>query len=494
MVMLITYADRFAGSLEGLNALLESRFPELFSGVHILPFYTPIDGADAGFDPINHLVVDPRIGSWVDIQRIGESYSVMADMIVNHISAESELFHDVLHRGQESPSWDLFLRKTDVFEGDDDAVADGVEKIYRPRPGAPFTAQTLDTGEVHEFWTTFSSKQLDIDVESASGQHYLESILSQLSAAGVREVRLDAAGYAIKRRNTSCFMLPETFDFIAQLSNSAGRRGIETLVEVHAHFEVQREIAERVDRVYDFALPPLVLHALYTNDCAPLKHWLDIAPRNCVTVLDTHDGIGIVDVGPDSERPGLLNETQIDSLVETIHAKTGGSSRLASGQAASNLDIYQVNSTYYDALGGIDIDYLIARAIQLFVPGKPQVYYVGLMAGGNDMELVERTGVGRDINRHYFTAGEVDEALRRPVVAELLQLIRLRNSLDVFSGEFSLEDTGGSELALCWQRGQDHCRLFVSLKDRRALIAGEEAGETYKHEVGMLLEKALVAI
>ncbi len=157
------------------------------------------------------------------------------------------------------------------------------------------------------------------------------------------------------------------------------------LVEIHSHYLEQIQIAKQVDWVYDFALPPLVLHALYTSDTRRLKEWLEISPRNAITVLDTHDGIGVIDVRPDRKSPdgppGLLTPEEVDGLVETIHQRSNGESRLATGAAASNLDLYQVNCTFYDALGRRDDDYLIARAIQFFAPGVPQVYYVGLLGG-----------------------------------------------------------------------------------------------------------------
>src|SRR4029078_4518215 len=140
-------------------------------------------------------------------------------------------------------------------------------------------------------------------------------------------------------------------------------------------------------------------------------------PHNCVTVLDTHDGIGGIDVGAGSEgEPGLLPPQEINSLGETINARSRGESGKATGAAANNLDLYQVNCTYYDALGRRNNEYLIARALQLFTPGIPQVYYVGLLAGTNDMNLLHRTGVGRDINRHYFSGEEIQVELRRPAV------------------------------------------------------------------------------
>ena len=328
-MQLITYADRLGGNLPGLRSLLRNEFEGLFSGVHILPFFDPIDGADAGFDPVDHTRVDARIGDWGDIAAIAADHSVMADLIVNHVSADSPQFKDVQRRGTASEYWDLFLKKDDVFPATQSGPEQSreIERIYRPRPGKPFTEICLDDGTRVDFWTTFSAKQLDINVECEQGRDYLDSILRKFSESGVREIRLDAAGYAIKRRETSCFMLPETFDFIASLSSSAAELGIDTLVEIHSYYQTQIAIASRVGRVYDFALPPLVLHTLYTGETDALKRWLAIAPRNCVTVLDTHDGIGIIDVAREGDQAGLLSDEAVDRLVETIHEKTGGTRR-----------------------------------------------------------------------------------------------------------------------------------------------------------------------
>lgn len=482
-MQLITYADRFGGSLSGVHALLNDELRDLFSAVHILPFFDPIDGADAGFDPSDHTRVDPRLGDWNDIAAIASEYRVMADLIVNHISADSEQFQEVRRDGSSSRFWNLFLKKSDVFAANDNQSQLDVEKIFRPRPGAPFSPFELDDGSTEYFWTTFSAKQVDINVEVASGQAYLDSILDKFAASGVGEIRLDAAGYAIKRRGTSCFMLPETYDFIAALSTQAGKLGMETLVEIHSHFQTQIEIAQRVGRVYDFALPPLVLHTLYSKNSRALQHWLTIAPRNCITVLDTHDGIGIHDVARQGDREGLLVDSEIDALVETIHARTGGASARASGQAASNLDIYQVNSTYYDALGRNDVEYLIARAIQFFSPGVPQVYYVGLLAGENDSELVERTNNGRDINRHVYTREEVQRELKRPVVKSLFDLIRLRTQLSVFDGAFSLDADSDTELVLRWEKNQDYAVLGVDLSAMVATIDVYTSGCIRKYTI-----------
>lgn len=484
-MQLITYADRLGGNLRGLRRLLQDEFEGLFTGVHILPFFDPIDGADAGFDPVEHTKVDPSVGGWDDIRDIAADYTVMADLIVNHVSSDSTEFRDVMRRGKASEYWELFLKKEDVFPDtvSDTIQAQELDRIYRPRPGRPFTEICLDDGSSVEFWTTFSAKQLDINVECQQGRAYLDAILTVFAEAGIREIRLDAAGYAIKRRGTQCFMLPETFEFIGTLSEQARARGIETLVEIHSYYQTQIAIASRVGRIYDFALPPLVLHSLYTSNAEALKRWFEISPRNCVTVLDTHDGIGIIDVARQGDLEGLLSDQDVDNLVETIHIKTGGASRRASGHAASNLDIYQVNSTFYGALGGDDADYLIARAIQFFAPGTPQIYYVGLLAGENDFDLVEKTGVGRDINRHYYTPEEVRAALERPVVKRLMELIRLRNALPALGGTFSLPECPRDQLLLRWDDNDEFAELHVELGSKCATIHYSESGGMRQFEI-----------
>lgn len=467
-VQLITYVDRMSGGgLTDLNKLLNTEFTGLFSGIHLLPFYFPIDGSDAGFDPIDHAQVDPRLGNWQDIKTLGADYELMADLIVNHMSAQSDEFQDVLKNGRDSKYWSLFLTKESVFPGGMTELQQA--QIYRPRPGSCFTEYQLANGEKVEFWTTFTSNQIDINVESAAGQAYLKKILQQFADANIKMIRLDAAGYAIKRAGSKCFMLDETFDFIQSLAEQAKALGIVTLVEIHSYFETQIEIAKRVNLVYDFALPPLVLHTIFSKNADALLTWLDKSPKNCITVLDTHDGIGIIDVGPMDGKAGLLSEPEIDNLVETIHNNTDGESLKATGNAANNVDLYQVNSSYFSALGSDTKRYLLARAIQFFSPGIPQVYYGGLLAEENDMQLLTESNVGRDINRPYLNTEKVQAAKNKPVVKGLKQLIEIRNNNSAFDGTFTIEGHA-SHFALKWKNGTDEAALTVDLEKDQAEI------------------------
>jgi sucrose phosphorylase len=459
----MTYVDRLSGGgFRELLTLLSGPFAGLFGGMHLLPFYYPIDGSDAGFDPIDHTKPDPRIGSWDDLRELAKGKDLMADLIVNHMSSRSPQFEDFRRNGDASRYSDLFLTLGRVFPKG--ATESDLLQIYRIRPSLPFTAVKFDDGIERILWTTFTSGQIDIDVFSPSGIGYVEQILKQFRDAGVRAIRLDAAGFAIKKPGTSCFMIPETYEFISGLTAKAHVLGMEVLVEMHGHYEDQIQLARRVDWVYDFALPPLVLHALYRHNSVALKRWLSMSPRNAITVLDTHDGIGVSDAG------GLLSADEIASIVETIHQRSNDGSRQASGEAANNLDVSQVNCTFYDALGRRDGEYRIARALQFFSPGIPQVYYVGLLAGANDIELLRRTKEGRDINRHYYTGDEIQSEIQRPVVRSLFDLIRFRNTHPAFAGDFNLLHSSDREITIEWRSNAHWARLNVDLMAMNAVI------------------------
>ena len=471
-VQVIAYVDRLSGGgFRELNSLLCGPLAGVFGGAHLLPFFTPIDGADAGFDPIDHTQVDPQLGTWDDVRALGGTVEIIADLIVNHVSSSSPQFLDFSRNGSASPYAGMFLTYDRVFPKG--ATEAEILAVYRPRPTLPFTPATLLSGQRKMLWTTFNPEQVDIDVRHPHAAAYLDSILRQFQASGIKMIRLDAVGYAIKKPGTSSFMIPETFDFIAELTAKSRALGIEVLVEVHSYYQKQVEIARRVDWVYDFALPPLVLHALFARDPKPLAQWLAISPRNAVTVLDTHDGIGVIDVGADaSGSPGLLAPAQIDNLVETIHKRSRGQSKQATGAAANNLDLYQVNCTFLDALGGRETEYLIARALQFFAPGIPQVYYIGLLGGRNDMELLVRSKVGRDINRHYYKPAEITAALAQSMVQKQIELMRLRNTHPAFGGKVDVAVPSEHVVALTWTLDKQWVKLVVDLSVPRATITG----------------------
>lgn len=474
-VHLLAYADRLGGDLAAIRRVLTQGPLAVFSGVHLLPFFVPFDGADAGFDPVDHGTVDPRLGTWDDVRALADAgIDVTADLIVNHVSSLSAEFTDWLARGTES-EWDgMFLTYDTVFPGG--ATEADITAFHRPRVGLPFTPYGRADGTRRLVWTTFLPTQVDLDVAHPVAQEYLDRLLATLAGAGVRTVRLDAVGYAVKRRGSDSFMTAETLGFVEWITGAAHGHGLEVLVEVHAHHTQQAQIAPLVDLVYDFALPPLLLHSLGTGTVDRLVHWLGIRPQNAITVLDTHDGIGVIDAGPLRGLPGIIDHAEMAAVFERASAATGGVSALASTAVAWATLPHQVNSTFYSVLGEDDDAYLLARAVQLLLPGRPQVYYVGLLAGTNDVDQWHATGVGREVNRHRYTDEEIAQALTRDVVRAQLALVGIRRSHPAFDGTFRAEATSSSTLTVRWTHGEDRLELVADMARGRFTLTSAEGG------------------
>lgn len=460
-VSLLTYADRLAGDLPGLERLLEDELSD-FAGVHILPFFTPFDGDDTGFDPVDHTAVDPRLGSWDDVRAIARHAEVTADLIVNHVSARSAEFADWIEHGDASAHHGMFLTFDAVFP--DGASEADIAAFYRPRPGVPFTPYRSRDGRRRLVWTTFMPSQVDIDVRHPAGVAYLERLADTLAEGGVSTVRLDAVGYAVKTPGTDSFMTDETLLFVEQAARLIRERGMRVLVEVHAHHSQQLAIAPLVDLVYDFATPPLLLHSLGTGRVDRLAQWLAVRPANAVTVLDTHDGIGVIDAGPGAGRDGILSEAEMAEVFARAAVATGGHSTLASVIPTWASMPHQINATFFSVLGADTTRMLLARALQVFLPGEPQFYYVGLLGGLDDRELFARTGQGRDVNRHSYTRDEVLQALETPVAQGQLELARLRRH-PAFDGEFSWSQPDDASLALSWRNGDRTASLTARFDD-----------------------------
>ena len=221
-VQLIAYADRLGGSLAGLHRLLDGPLAGLFGGVHVLPFYLPFDGARRRLRPCGPPRGRPA-ARWLGrpSPALGRGYDTVADVVVNHASASSPQFSDVVTHGDASPHAGMFLTYGRVFPRG--ATEADLLRVYRPRPGLPFTPVTVAGSERRLFWTTFTSEQVDLDVEDPGARAYLGSVLERLAAAGVAMVRLDAAGYAVKRAGTSCFLLPRD-DGVPRRADRAGPR------------------------------------------------------------------------------------------------------------------------------------------------------------------------------------------------------------------------------------------------------------------------------
>ena len=376
-------------------------------------------------------------------------------------------FQDFLEKKDNSLYADLFIRYKNFWTNGNPSKTQE-NKIYKRKEKAPYTIAHFQDGSCEKVWCTFSEEQIDLNVSSQIGKKYLEENIQGLIEKGASLIRLDAFAYAVKKEDTNCFFVePEIWELLSECQRMAREKGSDILPEIHEHYSIALKLAERGYWVYDFALPMLVLHALYFGITKYLKHWLEICPRNQYTTLDTHDGIGVVDVR------GLLPDTEIERTREHLFQYGANVKRIYSTEKYNNLDIYQINCTYYSALGDDDAAYLLARVTQLFAPGIPQIYYVGLLAGKNDTKLLEETKEGRNINRHYYTTEELGREVERPVVKKLLKLMKLRNNEDAFNGKFSLEEPKGGHLDLCWSTEKEKISLRADYERKEFSIIKE---------------------
>jgi sucrose phosphorylase len=459
-IQLIAYPDRMGANLAELYDIVDRHFAKAIGGIHLLPPYP--SNADGGFSPLTHKEIDPRYGSWADVEKISARFDLCLDLTLNHISDASAEFRDFVARGYASEYADLFVHVDQLGPISPDDLA----RIHIRKEKEPFRDVVFADGSHGRVWCTFTEHQIDLNYNSPKTYALIEDAIRFLAARGVKLFRLDAFGYTTKKIGTSCFLVePDVYDILKRIDGAARKHGAETLPEVHDHASFQYAIALHGMHPYGFALAPLLLYSLFDANSAYLKQWLRMCPRNQFTVLDTHDGICIPDV------EGVLPREKIQAVIDNVSQRSADPILRRSAVNMHSVGaIYQLTCTYYDALKRNDDAYIAARAIQFFAPGIPQVYYVGLLAGGNDQELMEATGELRDINRHRYGASEVDEAVKLPVVRRLLRLMEFRSSYAAFDGVFHLMYSNESSVAMCWRHGELRCELAVDLNFRKSTI------------------------
>ncbi len=471
-VMLITYPDSLGKNIEELRDVLNNDLKGAVGGIHLLPFF-PSTG-DRGFAPTDYTKVDPKFGDWSDVEKLGQEYYLMFDFMINHISRHSKYYEDFQQKKDKSKYADLFLSWDKFWPKGRPTKAD-VDLIYKRKDKAPYQEITFADGSKEKLWNTFGPEQIDLDVRKKVTQEFIKQTLNQLIEHGADIIRLDAFAYAVKKLDTNDFFVePEIWDLLAQVRDDIAAKGAMILPEIHEHYSMPFKIAKHGYFIYDFALPMVTLYSLYSGKSERLAHWLKMCPMKQFTTLDTHDGIGVVDARD------ILTPEEVKYTSQELYKVGANVKKKYSSAEYHNLDIYQINTTFYSALGDDDKKYFMARLLQVFAPGIPQIYYVGMLAGKNDIKLLEETKEGRNINRHYYTREEVAEEVKRPVVASLLKLFTFRNTEATFDleGNIEVETPSENEIRIVrMNKDQTHkAELKANLKtlDYQVLADGKE--------------------
>ena len=320
--------------------------------------------------------------------------------------------------------------------------------------------------------------QMDLNIKSPMVWEFYDDTLKTLADYGAKIVRLDAFAYAPKEPGEKNFLNePGTWDVLQRVKELADKYNLMLLPEIHASYGEKNyeAIAEKGYMTYDFFLPGLIIDAIEGADGKVLKRWADELMEKkikVVNMLGCHDGIPLLDL------KGLIPEERIQTLIDTI-VERGGFVKNLHGQ--KNM-YYQVNATYYSALGEDDKKMLLARALQLFMPGKPQVWYLDLFAGKNDHEAVKRAGAGghKEINRTNLTTDQMEELLTRDVVKKQLEMLKFRSEFAAFDFDAELEvKVDGSKMSYIWTKDGYKAQLEADLETCDfEIIAWDENGES----------------
>ncbi|MEZ0180359.1 sucrose phosphorylase ['Camptotheca acuminata' phytoplasma] len=432
-VMLITYPDSLGKNIQDLTKIINKYFGDAIGGIHILPFFPST--SDRGFATSDYSIVDPAFGNWQDVEELSKKYYLMFDFMINHISRESVMYKDFQKNHDNSKYKNFFIRWEKFWSqyGKNRPTQEDVDLIYKRKDKVPIQPIKFEDGTQEYLWNTFDENQIDINVKDSVAKEFIKETLISMAKHGLSLLRLDAFAYIGKKAGTNCFFVePDIWDSLKEVNEILKPFEIELLPEIHEHYSIANKISNHGYFVYDFALPLIVLYTIYSKNTERLADWLRKSPMRQFTTLDTHDGIGIVDARD------ILTDEEIDYTSEKLYKVGAKVKKIYSSNLYNNLDIYQINTTYYSALGNDDTAYLLSRIFQIFAPGIPQVYYVGILAGQNDIELLESSKEGRNINRHYYSLEEIQTDVQRPVVVNLLKLLTWRNESKAFDLEGSI--------------------------------------------------------
>lgn len=474
--MLNAYPDSLGGKLSDIVSVLgREDMKDTFGSFYILPSIYHSD-LDRGFSVIDY-DLNENLADRQDLEELKKlGIDLKLDFILNHASAQSPQFTDLVLHGEQSEYRDFFINWNDFWNGYGSMTEDGyvqpeqkyLEKMFFRKPGLPILMVQFPDGKKVPYWNTFYQEehyprylgQMDLNIRSPKVWEFYKETLRKIASYGAEIVRLDAFAYAPKEPGQKNFLNePGTWQLLSQIQELASPYHLTVLPEIHATYEEQiyKKISDKGYMTYDFFLPGLVIDAIENKRSTYLAAWArELVENNIrvVNMLGCHDGIPLLDL------KGILPEADIQNLIDLI-VDRGGLVKNLHGQ--KNI-YYQVNATYFSALGESEQKLLMARAIQLFMPGKPQIWYLDLFAGKNDCEAVRKAGDAghKEINRTNLTVEQVEEACKKEVVKKQIEMIRFRNTCRAFDegAKISIEEKD-AVLRIIWQKDTYEAELTV---------------------------------
>jgi sucrose phosphorylase len=444
-IILITYGDLIwdddQSPLQTLAELCDKYLKGVFNTLHILPFFP--SSSDRGFSVMDFTEVDPHLGTWEDILALKEDFKLMFDGVFNHVSSKSKWFQEFLNQNPK------FINFFTVFSTSDKIPADYLKLLVRPRTSEVLTAFKTLAGRKF-VWTTFSQDQIDLNFSNPEVLLKMIEILLFYIVKGADLIRLDAVTYLWDELGTTGVHLSQTHTIVKLFREilDAVAPHVALITETNVpHEDNIKYFGEGVDEaqmVYNFALPPLVLHSFQTGNTRKLSQWAKNLPKVSDTAtffnfLDSHDGIGVTAVR------NILTQEEIEMMALRVIENGGFISYRSEGDGSQSP--YELNITWYSAINSLNKKendeiqvkrYLASRAIALILQGVPGIYLHGLLGSKNDAEAVIEEEQTRSINRKSLNKKELIRALLDPATTtyqvsyKLVSLIMKRSHQKAF--------------------------------------------------------------
>ena len=411
--LVICYGDNInsnqKSSIQVFQNFFKKNLKKYFNAIHFLPFYP--SSSDSGFAVKDHYKIEKRIGSWSDIKKISKSSHVMADIVINHSSARGLWFKNFLKK--KRPGKDYFLTVNSKFN---------TSKVVRPRDHK--LLKKIDIfGKSDFLWRTFSADQIDLDFKNPSVLLRFIKIMVHLVSNGVTIFRLDAIAYLWKKNGTNCINLKQTHEIVKLLRLISNLLNVETIIITETNLPEKENLSyfgknDEANWIYNFSLPPLLIHAFLFENSSYLNKWSKKLPNakfqnSYLNFIASHDGIGM--------RPteGILNERSLNNFLKRL--KKNGSKFSYRKIQNKSKKVYEANITVFDALKKSDTDpngkfflerYIAAHAIMISFEGVPAIYFNSLFGKSNDEAKYVITGNNRDINRYKWNYENITKNLK----------------------------------------------------------------------------------